>query len=209
MRHIPDGFGFYGILTEPVRGYAYVAEVMVQAGVRFLQLRMKREPESEILKIAELVRRITEGTGTLFIVNDSARIAATVGADGVHLGQGDMRPDEAAAILGEDAIIGISTHNPAQTALACGLRPSYIGTGPVFRTPTKDIPDPVLGLDGLHRMLSLATVPAVAIGAVDAGNLRDVLRAGARNFSCVRPVNKAQNPEKVVRELFRICYETV
>jgi len=207
MRKIPDGFGFYGILTNPVRGYEYTANVLVQAGVRFLQLRMKNTDDDEILRNAEKIRKITEGTGTLFILNDSPALARKSGADGVHLGQRDTRPDEALAILGDDAIIGISTHNPAQTALACLQGPTYIGTGPVFPTPTKAVPDPAIGLDGLSRMLSLATLPAVAIGAVDALNLREVLRAGARNFSCVRPVNSDKNPEQALSVLLRVYRE--
>jgi thiamine-phosphate diphosphorylase len=87
-------FGFYLVITNPVVGYAKCAEAAVRAGVRIIQLRMKRASREDILREAREMRRATAGTGTLFIVNDDPSIAAEAGADGVHVGQGDMRPRE-------------------------------------------------------------------------------------------------------------------
>jgi thiamine-phosphate pyrophosphorylase len=105
-----------------------------------------------------------------------------------------MPYEDARRLMGEAAIIGLSTHNPAQTAAACALGPDYIGVGPVFATPTKRIPDPVIGLDGMRRMLEIATVPAVAIGGIDAGNAADVVAAGAENLCGVRCINGSPDP---------------
>lgn len=188
-----DEFGFYGILTNPVVGYERLASVMFERGVRFIQLRMKNAPRDEVVGVARSVRSII-GPGSFFIVNDDPEIALEVGADGVHLGRDDTPYASAREMLGDEAIIGLSTHNPEQTRAACAQKPDYIGVGPVFPTPTKAIPDPVIGIDGMREMLDLSTVPAVAIGGIDLSNLSEVLDAGARNVCAVRCVNASSDP---------------
>ncbi|MBN1130179.1 MAG: thiamine phosphate synthase [Chitinispirillaceae bacterium] len=204
---IPNTFGLYAILTDPVKGYEYMTRLLVDHGASFIQLRMKQEPAGTILANAERLRAITAGSGSRLIINDHPGIAAKVNADGVHLGQEDLPFADARAIVGPNAIIGLSTHSPAQTIAACALRPEYIGVGPVFPTPTKAKADPALGLDGMKTMLAAATVPAVAIGGIDLTNLRDVLSAGARNFCMVRQLMQAKEPEKVLMEVGKICGE--
>lgn len=186
-------FGFYGILTHPRDGYERLAAVMVDRAVPYIQLRMKHAPRVEVARTARALRRIVEGPSKL-IINDDPEIARDEGADGVHLGQDDLPFAEARRIVGPHAIIGLSTHNPGQTLAACALGPGYIGVGPVHTTPTKDIPDPVLGLDGMARMIELATVPAVAIGGIDLDNAAAVIAAGARNLCAVRAINQADDP---------------
>ena len=166
---------------------------MAELGVKCIQLRMKHAPGSEILDTARRLRGLI-GQGSLFIINDHPHIAKEVGADGVHLGQDDMGYSEAREILGPKAVIGLSTHNPEQTRSACALAPDYIGVGPVFATPTKEIPDPVIGLDGMATMVGLATVPAVALGGIELDNAARVLDAGARNICAVRAVNRVPDP---------------
>ena len=185
--------GLYGILTDPLVGYERLAAIMVAKGLRVIQLRMKDAPRGDVVAAALALRAIIP-RGTLFVVNDSPEIAREVGADGVHLGQDDPPYAEARRLLGPDAVIGLSTHNPAQTAAACALGPDYIGVGPVFPTPTKRIPDPPLGLDGMRRMLDLATVPAVVLGGIDATNIASVVSAGARSVCAVRCINRASDP---------------
>jgi thiamine-phosphate pyrophosphorylase len=185
--------GLYGILTEPLVGYERLAAIMAERGVRVIQLRIKDAPRAEIVAVARRVRAVVP-PGVAFIVNDDPEIALEVGADGVHLGQDDMPYAEARRLLGERAIIGLSTHNPAQMAAACALGPDYVGAGPVFATPTKKNPDPVIGIDGLRRMLALATVPAVAIGGIDHGNAAQVVAAGAESLCAVRCINGSPQP---------------
>ena len=198
--------GFYGILTNPVVGYERLAEVMVERGVRIIQLRMKDASKTEVLSMAVKIRRIVP-EGITFIVNDYPEIAREVGACGVHLGQDDMPYDEARKIVGPDAVIGLSTHNPAQTEAACALGPDYIGVGPVHATPTKKNPDPVIGLGGMTEMLSIATVPAVVLGGIDHDNLAEVLSAGARNVCAVRCINDSKDPgielDRMIRAIGR------
>ncbi|MCK9463459.1 MAG: thiamine phosphate synthase [Proteobacteria bacterium] len=185
--------GLYGILTDPVVGYERLAEIMVRKGLRIIQLRVKGAPRAEVVAIARRVRAVVP-PGVAFIVNDDPEIAVEVGAAGVHLGQGDLPYADARRIVGDAAIVGLSTHNPAQTEAACALGPDYIGVGPVFATPTKRIPDPAIGLDGMRRMLAIATVPAVVLGGIDHGNAAAVVAAGAGNLCAVRCVNGSPEP---------------
>ncbi len=194
-------FGLYLVITNPVVGYAACAEAAVRAGVGIVQLRMKHASRDEIVREAREMRRVTAGTGTLFIVNDDPSIAAEVGADGVHVGQGDMPPVEVREKFPNLRIVGLSTHNMAQVEASWGQPIDYIGVGPVYATPTKEIPDPTLGPELAGRMIASAKVPAVAIGGINAETLAPVLAAGARNFAVVRAVCSRSDPESAIGEL--------
>jgi len=200
-----DDFGLYLILTRPAAGWVACAEAAVAQGVRFLQLRMKRAPRDEVLAMAKTLRALTRGTDTLFIVNDFVDIAAKVDADGVHLGREDMPLEEAGRRwLAGRRIFGLSTHNEEQAAAAAAQRPDYIGVGPVYATPTKEVPDPTLGLERMGAIVRSSPLTAVAIGGINRDNLGDVLAAGARNFAVVRAVNQSPAPEEAIRELMDI-----
>ena len=202
-----DDFGLYLVMTNPVSGYAACAEAAVRAGVRFVQLRMKHASREEIVREATAVRQATAGTGTLFIVNDDPSIAAEVGADGVHVGQGDMPPAEVRARFPALKIVGLSTHSLEQAEASRSQPVDYIGVGPVYATPTKEIPDPTLGPELAGRMVAAANVPAVAIGGINAETLPPVLAAGARNFAVVRAVCGYRDHEAAIRRLIDIFRE--
>jgi thiamine-phosphate pyrophosphorylase len=170
---------------------------------------MKNALSEHVLPVAQKMRKLTLGTSTKLIINDYPEIAALTGADGVHIGQTDMPYSAVRAIVGDSSIIGISTHSPNQAAEACRLEPDYIGVGPVFPTPTKVIPDPVLGISTMHSMISRATVPAVAIGGISLETLPDVIRGGARNFCMVRPINSAQEPERILKAILKTYAATL
>ena len=208
-------FGFYLVMTNPLVGYARCAEAAVKAGVRIIQLRMKHSERVDILREAREVRRITRETGTLFIVNDDPSIAAEAEADGVHVGQDDMPVDEVRRRYPSLKVVGLSTHNLGQARAAAetaaphaggprscaAATPDYIGVGPVYATPTKDIPDPTLGLSTMSEMIAAVPFPAVAIGGIDAARLPDVIAAGARNFAVVRAVCQSTDPYAAIRHL--------
>jgi thiamine-phosphate pyrophosphorylase len=197
-----DAFGLYLVMTDPVAGYEACAEAAVRCGVRYLQLRMKGAPRDSVLETARRLRGITLGSDTLFIVNDDVTIARDVDADGVHLGQRDMSIDEARRLWpAPGKRFGLSTHNEQEALIASRLSPDYIGVGPVFATPTKAIPDPVLGPERMGAIIRSVPVPAVGLGGIDGGNLVEVLRRGARNFCVVRAVNRRPDPETAIREL--------
>ena len=194
-------FGFYLVITNPVVGYAKCAEAAVRAGVKIVQLRMKHASREDVLREGRELRRVTAGTGTLFIVNDDPSIASEVGADGVHVGQGDMAPAEVRSRYPELKVVGLSTHNMDQVRASIAQPIDYIGVGPVYATPTKDIPDPTLGLDTMSRMIAAAAHPAVAIGGIDASRLPDVSAAGARNYAVVRAVCQSEDPYSAILKL--------
>ena len=197
-----DAFGLYLVMTDPVVGYETCAAAAVRCGVRYLQLRMKGAPRDAVLEAARRVRKATLGTDTLFIVNDDVTIARDVDADGVHLGQRDLPIEEARRLWPVPGKrFGLSTHNEREALLASHQSPDYIGVGPVFATPTKAIPDPVLGPKRMGAIIRSVAVPAVALGGIDTRNLAEVLRNGARNFCVVRAVTRRPDPETVIREL--------
>ena len=187
-------FGLYLVMTDPLVGYAKCAEAAVKAGVRIVQLRMKKASREEILRQGRKVRSVTAGTDTLFIVNDDPEIALELGADGVHVGQDDVSPREIRKRFPEIGIIGLSTHNLKQVEKAREEKIDYIGVGPVYATPTKEIPDPTLGLDKMRAMIELSPCPAVAIGGINCQNARDVVGAGAKNIAVVRAVCQSNEP---------------
>lgn len=200
-----EPFGLYLILTAPVAGYETCARAAVDCGVRFLQLRMKNQPRETILETAQLIRKITHGTRTLFIMNDDLSLAMEADADGVHLGQTDQSLGEARAIWNHPKKrFGLSTHSMAQAAAAVQEQPDYIGIGPVFPTPTKPDADPALGPDETGRIASATPLPAVAIGGIDADNLQQVLEAGAKNYCVVRAVNQSHDPATQIKRLQKI-----
>ena len=189
-------------MTNPVVGYAECAKAAVRAGVGIIQLRMKHAPREEIVATAREIREITRGTKTLFIVNDDPSIAAEVGADGVHVGQDDMNVAEVRRNFPSLRIVGLSTHSPAQALAAIAQEPDYIGVGPVWATPTKDIPDPTLGLETMAQMINSVPFPAVAIGGITGiERIRAVRNAGARNFAVVRAVCASPDPYEAICEI--------
>lgn len=201
-------FGFYLVITNPVVGYAKCAEAAVRAGVKVVQLRMKHASREDILREAREMRSVTRGTDTLFIGNDDPSIAAEAEADGVHVGQDDMPPAEVRRLYPELRIVGLSTHNLNQVLESREKPIDYIGVGPVYATPTKDIPDPTLGLETMGAMISSAAHPAVAIGGIDAERLPSVLAAGARNFAVVRAVCASSDPYSAIMRLLETAERT-
>ena len=198
-------FGFYLVMTNPKVGYVECAKAAVKAGVKIIQLRMKHCPREAVVAMAKAVREVTRGTETLFIVNDDPSIAAEVEADGVHVGQADMSVAEVRAKYPSLKIVGLSTHNPAQALAAIPQKPDYIGVGPVWATPTKDIPDPTLGVETAVQMANSVPFPAVCIGGIDPERLPELLKAGAKNFSVVRAVCTSDDPYSAIVNLQRIA----
>ncbi len=197
----PETFGLYLVITRPATSYETCAEAAVAEGLRYVQLRIKHAPRAVLLETARNLRAITRGSATRLIVNDDPALAAEVEADGVHLGQDDLPLDEARSRFPSLRLFGLSTHNPEQARRAAALRPDYCGVGPVYATPTKEIPDPSLGPAQAGAIIREAPFTTVAIGGIDASNLTDVLRAGAVNFAVVRAVCLSPTPRDAIRRL--------
>ncbi|MCK5147462.1 thiamine phosphate synthase [bacterium] len=200
-----DHFGLYVILTNPVIGYEAAAEAAVAEGVKYLQLRIKDSSADDILEIARNIRSITHDSPTKFIMNDDLDIAMAVDADGIHLGQDDLPIKEARLKWpASNKIFGLSTHNASQALEAASKNPDYIGIGPVFATPTKVIPDPVVGLKEMERIIKSAQLTTVAIGGIDQANLPAVLSHGAINFCAVRAIMQSTMPGQIIRQMMEL-----
>jgi thiamine-phosphate pyrophosphorylase len=170
---------------EPLR----VLDVWLDAGVRLIQLRAKIMASGAMLPLAETIAQRARAAGATFVVNDRADVAKLAGADGVHLGQEDLRPaDVRRVLLPPPAIVGLSTHNEAQACDACAQPISYLAIGPVFATTSKARPDPVVGLDGVRLAVACAAshaLPVVAIGGITLERAPSVIAAGASSVAVI------------------------
>jgi thiamine-phosphate pyrophosphorylase len=170
------------------------------AGVDVIQLREKEAEAGDLLRWGKRFRDAAERHGALFIVNDRPDVAFALGADGVHVGQGDLSPSVARKILGDDAIVGLSAHSPAQWEDAAP-EADYLCIGPVWETPTKR-GRPAAGLGAVRYAAgSGETRPWFAIGGITESNLPEVLDAGATRIVVVRAVTESLDPTGAVRSL--------
>jgi thiamine-phosphate pyrophosphorylase len=152
-----------------------IIEQSLNAGCRLFQLREKTLSKNEYKELAFQARTLADRHGALFIVNDYVDVAVDVRADGVHLGQDDMSVSDARKMLGDEFIIGVSTHNIEEAIQAQAQGADYINIGPVFPTNTK--PDAVsLGLDGIKKILPYVKVPFTFMGGIKLDNV-DTLKA--------------------------------
>ena len=175
-------------------------EAALRGGVDLVQLRMKDAPDHAILASARVFKRACDEHGALLILNDRPDLAAAADADGVHLGQDDASVAGARATLGDDRLIGLSTHTPEQVDAAASAGVDYIGIGPVNETPTKP-GRPAVGLDLVRYATAHARLPFFAIGGISSANAAAVAAAGARRIAVVRALTEAADPEAVAREL--------
>lgn len=173
----------YVILTSHLckRPILETARLALEGGADMLQLREKDVPDADFLRLALELRGLTSRMGRLFIVNDRPHVALESGADGVHLGQGDMPISKARKLLGKDFIIGLSTHSLEQAELAYKQGADYIGIGPIFPTQTKEEGNPI-GTEVLRRLRDFP-VPCFAIGGINPTNLAEVTKAGASRIA--------------------------
>ena len=175
-----------------------VLEAALRGGADLFQLRDKNLDADELLAAAVPLRELCHRHGALFVVNDHPGVAAAADADGVHVGQDDMAVAEARAIVGDERLVGLSTHTPAQIDAAEGV--DLIGVGPVHATPTKE-GRPAVGLELVRYAARHARAPWFAIGGLDETNLPAALEAGATRCSVVRAIAEAADPEQAARRL--------
>jgi thiamine-phosphate pyrophosphorylase len=200
----------YGITAEEYslgRSNIEVVAHMIEAGIRVIQYREK--DKSDRLKYEEClkIRELTRVAGVTFIVNDRPDLALLVGADGIHLGQDDLPPQEVREIVGGEMFIGLSTHSPAQAEAAVRLGVDYIGVGPIFATNTKkDVCAPV-GLEYLDYVVKNIRLPFVALGGIKEHNIAEVYRRGARCIALVTEIVGARDIGAKVRALRKAIRE--
>ncbi|HYP56133.1 MAG TPA: thiamine phosphate synthase [Solirubrobacterales bacterium] len=175
---------------------------VLAGGVDIVQLRDKEADRDLVERSARTFRRLCDTHSTLFVVNDDPYLARAVGADGVHVGQDDMPPEEAREILGPDMIVGLSTHSPEQLAASASASVDYVSVGPIWETPTKEGRAGV-GLAYVEHAAAHAPHPFFAIGGIGPGNAGDVVAAGARRLCVVRAIRDADDPLAATEALRR------
>lgn len=176
-------------------------ERLIAGGAKFIQLRDKNSTPNDFYKAAKAVIDFTRGKDVKIIINDRVDIALVIKADGVHLGQDDLPPENARRILGEKAIIGFSTHNISQAIEAIKMPLDYIAIGPIYATSTKENPDPIVGLEGLKIVRqAIGDFPLVAIGGINSENANEVLRNGADSVAVISQI--LREPARIT-ETFR------
>ncbi|HEY5996334.1 MAG TPA: thiamine phosphate synthase, partial [Candidatus Deferrimicrobiaceae bacterium] len=160
-----------------------------------VQYREKNLPPDAMADEAARILRVCREGGVPFIVNDSLETARKTGADGLHLGQDDLDPAEARAILGEGVVIGVSVHDAEEAEEAEGKGADYVAANGVFPTASKTGLGAPLTLAGLSSIVRATTLPVVAIGGIHAGNAADAIRAGAAGLAVISAVVSADDIE--------------
>jgi thiamine-phosphate diphosphorylase len=185
-------------ITDRALGRMPHEEIIAQlilGGARLIQLRDKSATASDLLETSRRCLRLTRAAGATLIINDRVEVALAAGADGVHLGQGDMTVAEARAILGPERIIGLSTHSLAQLRAGLATSASYLAVGPIYATGTKDDTEEVVGLELIREARRHADRPLVAIGGITRERAREVIEAGADTIAVISALYPPPRPE--------------
>ena len=194
--------GLYIILDPsvcPARPLVDVLTIAAEAGASLFQYRNKTASMKDAYVEALLLRQVAANAGVLFIINDRCDLALAVDADGVHLGQEDLSLDLARTVMGQDKLIGISTHNPDQVRDATAGKPDYLGFGPIFKPGSKRDHDPMVGIEGLRAIRRLTSLPVFAIGGIKIDQTAEVMHAGANGVAIVSAILKAPDITHAVK----------
>ncbi len=195
----------YGIVdlgyVEP-GNVAAITRALVDGGADIVQLRAKKLAERDVERLARIMHPVTREAGVPLIINDHPRIAAGIGAEGVHVGQDDDAIASARAVVGQGIIVGKSTHSLAQATAAQTEGADYIGFGPLYPTGTK--PDyKAIGLQDIEAVHQQVNLPVFCIGGVNPARLAPVLAAGARRVVVVSAFLLADDVRRVIAEMRR------
>jgi thiamine-phosphate pyrophosphorylase len=183
-----------------------LATAYLNGGAAFLQFRAKTMASGPFLETAATIAQLTREAGGILIVNDRADIARLADADGVHVGQDDLAPGAVRTIVGDDKLVGLSTHTPGQIETAVREPVDYLAVGPVFTTATKQTGYSAIGLEqvrGAALAAQGAGLPLVAIGGITLERAREVIDAGAASVAVVSDLITTGDPEGRVRAYVR------
>ncbi len=162
-----------------------VTKALLSAGAKWLQFRHKGPFTRPVFELASQVGQLVQANGAQYVINDRADVALMLGADGVHVGQDDLPPGEVRQLVGDQMFIGYSTHNEAQLRASDREPVDYLALGPLFRTSSKENPDPTVGIAELARIRAFTSKPLVAIGGITRKNVSEVFAAGANSAAVI------------------------
>lgn len=179
-----------------------VVRAMLAGGIRVIQYREKKKDARQMYEECLAIRHMTKEAGALFLVNDHIDLAIAVDADGVHIGQNDLPPAVVRKLIGEDKVLGLSTHNPieAQAAEALGCV-DYIGVGPIFTTTTKADAQKAIGYDNLIAVRQAVSLPIVAIGGIKEAAVAETIAKGASMVAIISDLVGADDISEKARRL--------
>ena len=183
-----------------------LTRMVVAGGATLIQLRDKHGATRQMIEEARAIKAALAGTGVALVVNDRVDVAQIAGADGVHVGQEDMRVEDARWLLGPNAIIGLSIKTVALANAAPLEHLDYVGVGGVYATASKDNPGKPIGVDGLREIVAAFrarrhSLPICGIGGIEAGNAAAVIEAGADGVAVISALSMKSDPEAAAREL--------
>lgn len=188
------------VLSEPF-GVIETARRAARGGATMVQLRDKTATTEQRIETGRLLKSALIGSGALLIVNDDIEAAMAIGADGVHIGQGDLAVRAARDRIGDDMLLGLSVGSVAEAEALDPTLVDYVGIGPVFPTATKPGHSPAIGLDGLQAVIRATHLPAVAIGGIKLDHVSDILATGAKGVAVVSAICGQPDPEVAARAL--------
>lgn len=196
-------FGLYFITDSKLTKKNVVEDVKaaIKGGVKVVQYREKDASTRQMIEEAKKIRQICKKSNALFLVNDRIDVALAVDADGVHLGNGDMPYWHARKLLGNNKVIGLSAHSARDALQNQKLGADYTSIGPIYRTTTKKSPKPHIGLGSIKQLKSRLKMPFVAIGGISEANIKEVLKAGAKNIAMISGIAAKENVEKATRKI--------
>ena len=183
-----------------------LAAAYLQGGAMFLQIRAKTAASGRLLDLAASIVAMARASGAMVIVNDRADIARLAGAGGVHLGQDDLAPADVRSIVGDHAIVGLSTHTTAHMERAVQQPVTYVAIGPVFGSTSKATGYGAIGLDAVRSAAACARtagLPLVAIGGITLERAAAVIEAGAASVAVISDLLATADPEGRTREYLR------
>ena len=183
-----------------------LTRMVVAGGATLIQLRDKHGATRQMIEEARAIKAALAGSGVALVVNDRVDVAQIAGADGVHVGQEDMRVEDARWLLGPNAIIGLSVKTVALANAAPLEHLDYVGVGGVYATTSKDNPDKPIGVDGLREIVAAFrarkhSLPICGIAGIEAGNAAAVIEAGADGVAVISALSMKPDPEAAAREL--------
>lgn len=180
-----------------------VVKEMIAGGAKIIQYREKYREIKERFNECVEIKKLTEKAGVTFIINDNIDIALIVKPDGVHIGQDDLPIGEVRKLVGENMIIGLSTHSPEQAQQAVKDGADYIGVGPLFETHTKDNVCAPVGLNYLDYVVNNINLPYVAIGGIKEHNIDSVIEHGAKCVCLVSDIVSSTDIKQKVSSILK------
>jgi len=202
--------GLYVIIDReslPGKDLFEIAEKLVSAGVKVLQLRDKTTPKGELMGIAGEIQKLCRRSGVLFIINDYIDIAISIKADGVHIGQKDLPAEAVRRLLPINSIMGVSAKTIEEAVAAEKAGADYLGVGSIYTTSTKS-DTTMVGIDRISEIKKTVKIPVAAIGGINRDNIAEVIRAGADSACVISAVLRVQDAVEAAKELINIIEET-